>query len=159
MAAALIDYQKRDMTTEEIAVLHGVSTATLTVWAKKAEIPLRNRGRKRQDLPTVRQKEIIKLASVYTYEQVGAKYNMHKQSIHRIVKRWRGWSSPRKPPFEPGDMLLWRGKRFTVVEANQQDGTLVDDKGKTYKNFSWNGGRIPKKVGVNEHYIVPSAAE
>ena len=157
MAAALADYQKREMTTEEIGAKHGISTATLTVWAKKAGMPLRNRGRKKQELPTPRQMEIIKLASVYKYDQVGAKFGMHKQSIHRIVKRWRGWASPRKAPFVPGDMLLWRGKKFTVIEANHQDGILVDERGKVFKNFAWNGGRIPKKIGVNPRYIVPSA--
>lgn len=159
MAAALADYQKeRAMTTEEISVKHDISPATLTVWAKRAGIPLRNRGRKKQDLPTPRQMEIIKLASVYTYDQVGERFGMHKQSIHRIVKRWRNWASPRKPPFVPGDMLLHRGRKFTVVEANHQDGTLVDERGKVYKNFAWNGGRIPKKIGTNPRYIVASAA-
>jgi len=159
MAQALTDYQKREMTTEQIANKHGVSTATLTVWAKKAELPLRNRGRKRQKLPTPRQMEIVKLASLYTYDQVGERFGMHKQSIYRIVKRWRNWSSlarSRKPPFAPGDLLLWRGKRFTVLDANQQEGTLIDERGKVFKNFSWNGGRIPKKVGVNPKYVLPS---
>ena len=158
MALALADYQKREMTTVEIGALHGISTATLTVWAKKAGIALRNRGRKKQELPTPRQMEIIKLASVYKYDQVGARFGMHKQSVHRIVKRWRNFSSPRKAPFEPGDMLLWRGKKFTVIDANHQDGTLIDERGKTYKNFTWNGGRIPKKIGVNPRCITAASA-
>lgn len=157
MAAALADYQKRDMTTEEIAAKHGISTATLTVWAKKAGIPLRNRGRRRQERPTLHQMEIIKLASVYKYDQVGARFGMHKQSVHRIVKRWRNWASPRRAPFAPGDILLWRGKRFTVIDANHQDGTLVDERNVLYKNFAWNGGRIPKKIGVNPRYVKATA--
>jgi len=157
MAAALADYQKREMTTEEIGAKHGISTATITVWAKKAGIPLRNRGRRRQEQPNERQLEIIKLASVYKYDQVGARYGMHKQSIHRIVKRWRNWASPRRSPFAPGDILLWRGKRFTVIDANHQDGTLVDERSVVYKNFAWNGGRIPKKIGVNPRYVKATA--
>lgn len=157
MVAALADYQKKEMTTEEIAAKFGVSTATLTVWAKKTGTTLRKRGRKRREQPSPRQLEIIKLAQVYTYDQVGDKFGMAKQSIHRIVKRWRGWSSPKQAPFQPGDMLLWRGKKFTVVEANIEDGTLVDSRGKYYKNFAWNGGRIPKKVGVNPRYVRPTA--
>lgn len=153
MAAALIDYQNPDMTSEEVAVKHNVSAATLTVWAKKAGLALRSRGRKAQDRPSPRQLEIIKLASVYTYEQVGERFGMAKQSIHRIVKRWRNWMSPIKPPFDRGDMLLWRGKKFTVLEANNEEGTLVDERGKVFKNFAWNGGRIPKKIGVNPRYV------
>lgn len=157
MAAALADYQKRELTVEDIAKLRGISTATLTVWAKKAGLPLRNRGRRRQEAPTDHQLEIIKLASVYRYDQVGARFGMHKQSIHRIVKRWRDWAQPKKAPFSPGDMLVWRGKNFTVIDANQHDGTLLDEKGRLWKNFAWNGGRIPKKVGVNPHYVTASA--
>jgi len=153
MSLALTDYQNRSMTTEEISVKHGISTATLTVWAKKAGLPLRNRGRKAQEMPTPRQLEIIKLAAVYKYDQVGAKFGMAKQSIHRIVKRWKHYAQPRTAPFLPGDLLLWRGKKMTVLDANHQDGTLRDSNGKIYKNFAWNGGRIPKKIGVNPRYV------
>jgi len=159
MADALADYQQRELTTDEIAAKHGISSATLTVWAKKAGLPLRNRGRKKQEVPTPRQMEIIKLASVYKYDQVGARFGMHKQSIHRIVKRWRNWAEPRKAPFAPGDILLWRGKKFVVLEANHHDGTLREEKtGKEWKNFSWNGGRIPKKIGTNPKYLKAHAS-
>lgn len=163
MVNALADYQKRELTTEEIAQKHGISSATLTVWAKKTGLPLRNRGRKKQKNPTPRQLEIIKLAALYKYDQVGAKFGMHKQSIHRIVKRWRDWMQPRSAPFAPGDLLLWRGKKFTVLEANHSDGTLREYKkggkdGKVYKNFVWSGGRMPKKIGTNPHSLEASAA-
>lgn len=156
MAAALADYRRRDMTTEEIGALHGVSPATLTVWATKTGTPLRKRGRKPQEQPTPRQLEIIKLASVYTYDQVGAKFGMEKQSVHRIVKRWRHYVPRAQAPFQPGDMLLVRGKKLTVKDANSEDGTLVDETGKVYKNFTWNGGRIPKKIGTNPRYVRPA---
>lgn len=152
MAEALIDYQNTALTVEAIAVKHGVSSATLTVWAKKAGLPLRMRGRKAQERPTPRQLEIIKLASVYRYDQVGERFGMKKQSIHRIVKRWRNWAQPKSAPFTPGDLIVWRGKKFTVLEANHQDGTLMDEHEKIYKNFTWNGGKMPKKIGVNPRY-------
>lgn len=149
MVEALADYQKRDLTVEEIALKYGVSSATLTVWAKKAGIDLRNRGRKKQDAPNARQMEIIKLASIYRYAQVGERFGMAKQSIHRIVKRWRHWVLPQKAPYEPGDIVIWRKKRMIVVEAHRDYGTLQDEKtGKCYVNFIWNGGRMPKKVGT-----------
>jgi transposase len=161
MAKALADYMKGEMTVEDIAELRGISTATLTVWAKKAGLTLRPRGRRKQEVPTKHQLEIIRLASVYKYDEVGLRFGMHKQSIHRIVKRWRDWAQPKKAPFEPGDMLSWRGKKFTVIDANQHDGTLIDEKGTVWKNFAWNGGRVPKKIGVNPRYVVsaqPAAA-
>ena len=158
VAQVLSKYQKGELTTQRIAAKHGISTATVTVWAKKAGLPLRNRGRRKQEAPTPRQMEIIKLASVYNYDQVGARFGMLKQSVHRIVKRWRNWAKPRKAPFEPGDLLLWRGKRFTVLDANCHDGALVDDRGKFYRHFTWSAGRLPKKIGVNPKYVVPSPA-
>ena len=157
MASALADYTQGDMTVQDIAKKHDISTATLTVWAKKAGLTLRQRGRRRQVMPTERQLEIIKLASVYRYDQVGARWRMHKQSVHRIVKRWRNWAQPKKSPFSPGDMLVWRGKKFTVIDANQHDGTLLDEKNVIWKNFAWNGGRVPKKVGVNPRYVLTDA--
>jgi len=154
MAEALTDYKDRSVTTAVIAKKHRISTATLTVWAKKAGLDLRRRGRKRQEKPTPRQMEIIKLASVYKYDEVGERMGMAKQSVHRIVKRWRNWAQPYKAPFDPGDLLLWRGKRMIVLEANRTDGTLMEERnGKLYKNFVWTGGRMPKKIGINPRYI------
>lgn len=159
MAAALVDYQKRELTVEEIAIKHFVSSATLTVWAKKAGLPLRNRGRKKQEAPNARQMEIIKLASVYRYDQVGERFKMAKQSVHRIVKRWRNWAQPQRAPYEPGDIVTWRNKRFIVIDADRQSGTLQDEKtGKRYVNFIWNGGRMPKKIGTNPKYFKPTAS-
>ncbi len=162
MIQALDEYENRKVTTQVIADKYGISTATLTVWAKKAGMKLRQRGRKKQDKPTPRQMEIIRLASVYRYEQVGERFGMKKQSIHRIVKRWRSWSGTltRKAPFDPGDLLLWRGKRLIVIDANHTDGTLREEKtGKTIVNFPWNGGRMPKKIGINPRYAKREVAK
>ena len=95
--AILTDYPKRELTTAEIATKHGVSSATVTSWAKKAGLPLRNRGRKLQKEPSPRQLAMIELSSTYTYEQVAARFGLHKQSVHRTVKRWRGWRHSNLP--------------------------------------------------------------
>lgn len=155
MALALADYQNRDMTSEEIAAKHEVSTATLTVWATKAGIPLRMRGRKKQEVPTPLQLQIVKLASVYNYDKVGQRFGKHKQSIHRIVKRWKDWSPHRKSPFVPGDVIVVDRKKFAVIDAGRHDGTLFELRTKkVYKKFSWNGGRIPRKIGVDKRFLV-----
>ena len=156
VAQVLAKYQKRELTTEEIAAKHGISMATITVWAKKAGLPLRKRGRRAQTEPTPRQWEIINLAALFMYDQVAARFGMTKQSVYRIVKRWRNWCQTSKPPFAPGDVLLWRGKRLTVLDANCHDGALFDDRGKFYRHFTWSAGRLPKKIGVNPKYVVPS---
>ena len=156
-AKTLVDYKNESMTTEEIAAKHGVSAATVTVWAKKAGIPLRTRGRWKQELPTAKQAEILRLCDVYTYQEVADKMGMFKQSIHRIAKRWRTQIPPTKLPFVPGDMFVWKGKKMTVQMAGVLKGTVVDERGSTYKNFIWGRGRIPKKIGVNPSYLQKQA--
>lgn len=148
MAAALADYVNQDQTTRAVAARHGISTSTLTVWAKKAGIPLRNRGRRKRVQPTPRQLEILEQARMYKYHQVGNRFGLHKQSVHRLVKRWKDWVLPKMAPFSPGDMIRWRGKNFTVLDATSTEATLVDEGGMIYKNFTWSSGTVPKKIGT-----------
>ena len=160
MAQTLTDYQEGKMTVEEIAANHGISTATITIWAKKAGLTLRQRGRRTQREPTPRQMEIVKLASVYTQADVGARFGMHKQSVNRIVKRWGrriAGALPRKPPFDPGDIIRWRGKLFTVLDANHLDGVVCDEQGRFRRNFKWRVWPVPLKIGFNPRYVVLSA--
>jgi len=89
MAHALADYQKREMTTDEIAAKHGISGATLTVWAKKARLPLRGRGRRQIQEITSRNKLIVELAETLTFEATGRSFGISRQRVWRIVKRWK----------------------------------------------------------------------
>ena len=50
---------------------------------------LRGRGRWPQKVPTDRHVRIIQLAEIFTYRQVGERMGLHKQAVHRIVKRWK----------------------------------------------------------------------
>ena len=95
--AVLEEYQNRELTSAEIAKKHGISSATVSSWAKKAGLPLRNPGRKLQKEPSPRQLAIIELSNNHTYEQVGVRFGLHKQSVHRTVKRWRGWCQANVP--------------------------------------------------------------
>jgi hypothetical protein len=74
------------------------------------------------------------------------------------VKRWREWSFPAGIPFAPGDKIVWRNRKFTVIDANQETGTLMDDHGKIYKHFTWGGGRWPKKIGVDPKFVLRAEA-
>jgi hypothetical protein len=156
-AQVLAEYKMRNLTTGEIAANHGISPATVTVWIKKAGLPLRQPGRRAQTEPTPRQREIIALASTCYYDAVGAKFGLHKQAVHRLVKRWRNWRQTSRPSFAPGDVLLWCGKRFTVMTANDQDGTLMDEHGRIYRHFIWHAAFVPEKIGVNPAYVMPPA--
>ena len=85
----LAEYQAREKTTDEIATAHNVCPATLTVWAKKAGVPLRGRGRRRSNEPSPRNRLILALAKTLTYEQIGSRFGISKQGVWRIVKRWK----------------------------------------------------------------------
>ena len=154
MAHVLEDYQNPTMTSQQIADKHGISTATITVWVKKAGMKLRKQGRKKAERPTPQQMEVLKQASVLKYDQVGLRFGCSKQAIHRVVSRWRNWMPPGEAPFAAGDIVTWRGKTFTVLSANQEDGTLRENKtGMLYTPFVWGGGIMPKKIGFNPHAL------
>lgn len=157
--AALLDYVNHpEEFTKDIAKRHGVSAATLTVWATNAGIPLRSRGVRKRDQPTARQREILELAAIYPYEKVGQRFGVTKARVGALVKRWKHWKVPVQPPFQPGDIILWRNKgsqeRLTVIEAGLTQGTMLDAKGRLLRAFTWNsGGRLPKKIGVDPKYV------
>ena len=76
------------MTTGQIAKKHGVNVMTINNWARKAGLPSRSRGRRKRVRPTPRQKQIVELARISTYETVGRKFGMSRQAVFQIVERW-----------------------------------------------------------------------
>jgi transposase len=152
-ADALIDYKQGVLTTKEIAAKYGISQSTLTVWATQANQKLRTRGRRKMDEPTAKQKEILKLAEVHTYEYIGRQFGMEKQAVHRIIKRWKNWMKPKKPMFVAGDIILWRGQKYTVLWAGMRSGMVMDKHNNEVREFPWNhNGKLPRKVGFNPAY-------
>jgi hypothetical protein len=85
----LTDYQANQKTTNEIARESHVSTATITVWAKHAGLPLRGRGRWRMNEPSLRNKAILELAQTSTCAAAGRRFGISRQCAWRIVKRWK----------------------------------------------------------------------
>ena len=85
----LADYQASQKTTNEIAREHHVSLATITLWAKKAGLTLRRRGRRRMKQTPPRNKLILEYAAILTYEATGRIFGISRQGVWRIVKRWR----------------------------------------------------------------------
>jgi len=158
--AALAEYVDQPETyTKAIADKYGISTATLTVWATNAGIPLRSRGLHKLDMPTVRQRQILEMAALYSYEKVGEQFGVSKARVGAIVKRWKNFKVSGEPPFKPGDIILWRKKhkteRLTVIDAGVTHGMVQDSKGRRLRAFPWNsGGRMPRKIGVDPKYVV-----
>jgi transposase-like protein len=148
MADALKDYVGcPTMSASSIATKHGVSPSTLTVWAKKARIKLRGRGRESQRQPTCRTRDILELAESLTLDDVGKRFGMTKQRVSRIVKRWKDWKKPTKAPFVVDDVVQWKGGLYKVLEAGALFGKVVDQSGQIAHNFYWNlGGETAVKV-------------
>jgi transposase-like protein len=147
MSDALKDYANTEIPTSEIATKYRVSPSTLTVWAKKAKVPLRGRGRSKLKQPNARTREILELAEVMVLEDVGGRFGMSKQRVAKIVKRWKDWKRPRQSPFVPEDVILWKGKYYTVLEGGLHFGKVKDEKGLVIHNFYWNmQGSLALKV-------------
>ena len=158
------DYKNHpEITTAEIAKRHGVSAGTLTIWVNKArangdkDIKLRGRGRRAFAVPTPRQRKIIEMSKVLRQEKVGKRFGLTKQSVSRILKRWEHWKGE-TIFFRPGDIILWKAKEYIVISATKIDGTLRDEAGNLYKHFTWAGGVIPKKIGVDQRYVIKKSA-
>jgi hypothetical protein len=63
------------------------------------------------------------------------------------VKRWKDWKRPRQSPFVPEDVILWKGKYYTVLEGGLHFGKVRDEKGLVIHNFYWNmQGSLALKV-------------
>lgn len=94
-APELRDFINSKETTKEIAKRHGISPSTLTARAKRAGLPLRQRGRWQLTEPTAKQKQILRLVRTHTYAEVGSRFGMSKQRVSRLVGRWSGWTGPK----------------------------------------------------------------
>lgn len=153
IAAALKEYLRGELTTKEIARNYRVSPATITVWATNSGTKLRSRGRRKQQEPSLRSRKIIELSQVLNYGTVGEQFGISKQAVHHILSRWQTYAKPKRPPFAPGDVILWEGQKFIVCSANIDGGTLKDSRGRLVRCVVWNrGGRVPKKIGTDENY-------
>jgi len=134
---ALRDYTANRISTAKIAEKAGVSKSTISVWADKAHLVRRTPGRRRDLEPSEQHKEILRMASRTPLEQVGAHFGSTKQNIHRIVKRWKDWMPPRRPPFDPQDRIRWNGKEYLVLSANLCSGSVQTEDGTVIHNFRW----------------------
>lgn len=106
----LAEYQASQKTTSEIAHEHHISTGTITVWAKKAGLCLRRRGRKRMNETPARNKLILELAETQTYEATGRRFGISRQGAWRIVKRWKPVVCPLTEADLTGDIERLIGK-------------------------------------------------
>lgn len=140
---ALADYQA-SVPLKSIAERFNVSPATLTVWAKKAGIPLRGRGRNPHTAPNARIAAILEMAKRVPLDEAGKQFGITKQRVSYIVKRWSEKKPPGASPFKKGDTIVWRDKYYHVIEPGIESGAVKElNTGRTILNFNWNSGGKP----------------
>ncbi len=88
----LLMYHTRTKTTSEIAACFGVAASSVTIAAKRAGLPLRERGRKPETSPSPATQKIIREAWQHTYESVARRHGLSKQRVGQVVCRWRDWA-------------------------------------------------------------------
>jgi len=136
--SALADYKANKKTTKQIAKEKGVSKSTVSVWARKARISKRAKGRRPYDQPSVEHRKILELVETLPMKEVGRRLGgMTKQNVHRVCKRWAGWVPTKKPPFKSGDLIKWSNEYFIVVEAGLTSGVVRNAGGQLIRNFHW----------------------
>jgi len=137
VVTALADYKANRKTTKQIAAEKGVSKSTISVWARKARLSKRAKGRRPYTEPSVAHRKILSLVERMPMEQVGLKLGMTKQNVHRVCKRWKDHVPAKKPPFEEGDAIKWNGQYYIVIQAGITSGIVRDAKGAILRNFHW----------------------
>lgn len=96
----------------------------LVARSKNAVAGVRTRGSRRAQAPSARHLAILEMAKTMTYEAVGQKFNLSKQSIFKVMQRWGQWTPPTEILFQPGDVITRDGSMYTVVEAGPAQGTV-----------------------------------
>lgn len=85
-------YSDPTYTSSEVARRFGVCEASVTNAAKRAGLPLRERGRWRQAAPPIAIQDILLEAWTTTYESAASRCGVTKQYVGKLVDRWRNWA-------------------------------------------------------------------
>lgn len=159
--AAVEDYRE-GVPLKVIAEKYGFTVATISIWAKAANVERRSRGIQPTTVPSDRDRSIIRRAREVQVNQVAKEFRMTRARVWSIRTNWKkaGWVEPM--PWKVGDTILWANERLKVVRIDDEkrgavrttDGKLIDPftwkfKGKTARRVlaSQNGhaGRKPAK--------------
>ena len=80
------------------------------------DIGLKRRGRKTAIEPTLRHRRILAATKTHTYAKVGAKFNISRQRIAQIAKRWKQYLPIRPLP----SRVAKETKEVTCVETKKE---------------------------------------
>jgi hypothetical protein len=119
-------YRSGEMTTVELGKLFGTSQSSVTIAAKRAAVPLRGRGTRRQIQPSPAAQKILLEAWATTNSLAAARFQMSRQNVSRLRKRWQAWMTAEfGPRILPSDLE-------SIASGSPQ---LVPPKQKNEKEF------------------------
>lgn len=139
-AKALADYQRGD-TLREIAVRYNTSTTAVSLWAKEAKLPRRERGCRTKEWPDEEDIAIVKAVKAVvdgkpTLEEIGSRFgNKSRAGIHRIYTCWKDWR-PRMP-YKKGDRVRLKGRDYVVLKPGVFRGEVRDVKTAERRTLQW----------------------
>jgi len=85
-------YRHTNQTTVEIARGLKIHPSLVTYLAKRAGLPLRGRGARRHVEPSREVQELLLEAWTSTYAEAAARFDVSKQHVGHLVKRWKTWA-------------------------------------------------------------------
>lgn len=100
-AKALDEYRRGDVLAL-IAARHGVSVATISLWALSAGLERRKQGCRKKTRPSDRDILIVNAVRAVvdgkpTLAEIGKRWNTSRGNVHRIYHKWKNWT-PDAPP-------------------------------------------------------------
>ena len=98
IASILHDYTHTDMSVEAIGKKHEASAIAVCHVAKAAGVELRGRGRTRLTEPRARDRKILEWVKTHPHAHVGRRFEISKQRVGDIVKRWASRTEVSSPP-------------------------------------------------------------
>jgi transposase len=93
-------YREGEKTTAEIAEGYGIHPSIVTYMAKRAGLSLRGRGGRPRVEPSAKVQEILLEAWTTTYAEAAVRFNVSKQRVGQLVKRWHAWAVAQFGPRE-----------------------------------------------------------
>jgi len=146
-AKVLAEY-RQGYPLKEIAIRYGVPKATVSLWAAQAGIKRRSQGCRNKLRPEERDVQILEAVRAVvngkpTLEEIGKRFPtrngpMSRANVSRIYNTWKDWV-PTKP-FEPGDVVRFRGRDYEVVEPGVFEGKVRDQVTGQEVNIHWKEG-------------------
>lgn len=147
--AAVEDYRK-GVPLKVIADKYGFTPATISIWAKAANVERRPRGIQLGDTPSDRDRAIIRRAREVSINQVAKEFRMTRARVWSIRVLWkrRGWNEPM--PWKAGDTIEWAGERLKVLRVDDEKrGAVKTAAGMTIDPFVWKyRGKTARKVSA-----------